>query len=70
MWGQRLSFWLTTAVTPSERIVMPYSASAIDIVRCWWVMMMSWACSRSSLNALIRRVRFTSSSADYTTTIT
>ena len=39
MWGQRLSFWLTTAVTPSERIVMPYSASAIDIVRCWWVMM-------------------------------
>ena len=30
----RLSFWLTTAVTPSARIVTPYSASAIDIVRC------------------------------------
>ena len=53
MWGQRLSFWLTTAVTPSERIVMPYSASAISIVRFWWVMTMSWLLSRSSSKSVI-----------------
>ena len=29
-------------MTPSPRIVTPYSASAISIVRFWWVMTISW----------------------------
>ena len=38
-----------TDVTPSPRIDTPYSASAISMVRFWWVMTMSCDVSRSSV---------------------
>ena len=40
------SRWLITSVIPL-RMVTPYSASAISMVRFWWVMMISWLRSRS-----------------------
>jgi hypothetical protein len=33
--------WLTTLETPSPRMLIPYSESAISIVRFWCVMMIS-----------------------------
>src|SRR5688572_8409359 len=36
------SRWLITVVTPSPRMVTPYSASPISIVRFWWVITSSW----------------------------
>ena len=40
--------WEITAETPSPRIVTPYRASAISIVRFWCVITSSWLLTRSS----------------------
>src|SRR5690606_2351399 len=61
--------WLITSVTPS-RMVVPYSASAISMVRFWWVTTMSWLCSCSCLSSTSRRPRLTSSSAASTSSRT
>ena len=42
------SRWLMTADTPSPRMLTPYSASPISMVRFWWVMTTSWLFSLSS----------------------
>src|SRR6266511_879338 len=54
------SRWLITSVTPA-RMVTPYSASAISMVRFWWVMTISWLFSRSRSSSLSSRPRLTSS---------
>ncbi len=46
--SRSLRRWLTTAVTPSPRILTPYSASATSIVRLWCVTTISWELSLSS----------------------
>src|SRR5690606_31870782 len=53
--------WLTTWLTP-PRMVTPYSASAISMVRFWWVMMMSCEVFRSSSNRVSSRWVLVSSS--------
>ena len=68
--SRSLRRWLTTADTPSPRIVTPYSASATSMVRRWWVTTMSWELSLSSSKMRSSRCRLVSSSAASTSSST
>src|SRR5690606_31354888 len=61
--------WLMTVVTPLPCMDTPYRASAISMVRFWWVMTMSWEESRSSSKRVINLPRLVSSRAASTSSM-